>query len=279
VGQYHLKASRRDSVDLRNIAGLSPDGTKAMVLGPTGAIYDLPTGVEILGVPGPGGRRPIPSPDLKTVICFERALDLTSKARGAVWDLEGQKKLAEIEIGSRFGSVAAALSPSGERLVVAEYVEERGRNSRATTVITGWDIKTGKKLGTVEDAGLGEHVQIAAASETTAIISSTKGKPRRIDFERGQFGDEIESPQNSPYQPTPIVFSPDRKHFALGVGLEEPGAFGVQLHEWPSAKTLHTFKSHAGAVSALRFSADGTLLASGSEDGTVLVWDLSVIGK
>lgn len=31
---------------------------------------------------------------------------------------------------------------------------------------------------------------------------------------------------------------------------------------------------HSGAVGALAFSADGSLLVTGSEDGTALVWEL-----
>ena len=147
--------------------------------------------------------------------------------------------------------------------------------ARPAMAITGWHLKTGKKLGTVRDVKMNGQVHLTAASETTAIVAATEGKPRLIDFEIGKFGDEIEMPQGSAYAPTPIVFSPDGKRFAMGVGLEEPSAFGVQIYAWPSARPLHTFKGHAGAVSALRFSADGKLLASGSYDGTVLVWDMS----
>jgi WD40 repeat protein len=38
---------------------------------------------------------------------------------------------------------------------------------------------------------------------------------------------------------------------------------------------LHTFLGHVGPVSALRFSPDGNFLASGAEDTSVLVWDLT----
>jgi WD40 repeat protein len=42
---------------------------------------------------------------------------------------------------------------------------------------------------------------------------------------------------------------------------------------------LHTFRSHTAEITALAFSTDGKQLASGSYDGSVLVWDLSAIGK
>ncbi len=55
--------------------------------------------------------------------------------------------------------------------------------------------------------------------------------------------------------------------------------YGVRVHEWPSGRVLHTFAGHTGPITALVFSAEGKTLASGSQDCTVLLWDLTTIGK
>jgi U3 small nucleolar RNA-associated protein 12 len=51
----------------------------------------------------------------------------------------------------------------------------------------------------------------------------------------------------------------------------------VRLWDTSSQTCLVTLSGHAGAVTALRFSADGALLGSGSADTTLVVWD--VVGE
>jgi hypothetical protein len=48
-----------------------------------------------------------------------------------------------------------------------------------------------------------------------------------------------------------------------------------------TGETLHTLDRHDGFVCGLAFSPDGTRLASTSQDGTVLIWDVTekVVGK
>jgi hypothetical protein len=55
-------------------------------------------------------------------------------------------------------------------------------------------------------------------------------------------------------------------------------ADGQLVHLWEVAtgKELRTFTGHRGEIRSLAFSQDGKRLASGSNDSTVLVWDLVV---
>jgi WD40 repeat protein len=54
------------------------------------------------------------------------------------------------------------------------------------------------------------------------------------------------------------------------------GAGEVLVHEVRSGTVLATFIGHTGLVSAVAFSPDGALLATGGWDGSVKVWQLSV---
>jgi WD40 repeat protein len=74
-----------------------------------------------------------------------------------------------------------------------------------------------------------------------------------------------------------VDFSPDGALLATGGGAPEsrPGARS-ELKIWNVAKrsVVATLDGHAGAVLAVRFSANGVDLASGGLDETIRVWDV-----
>ena len=223
----------------------------------------------------------MPSHDLTKAVTFANTFDRKRPSSCVVWDLAGQKKLAELDVEATTGQApVAAISPSGERIVIAAYVQHVMPPTPMPSVmtVTGWDLKTGKKLGQVEDKTANGQLQIAALSESTAIISNANGKLRLFDFETGKPGDELEATSPGYEQNGPIVLSPDRNRFAVAVtvGNRRHTACGLSL----AVQEGHsTFTGHLGPVSAIAFSEDGATLASGSNDSSVLVWDLSGIEK
>jgi WD40 repeat protein len=65
------------------------------------------------------------------------------------------------------------------------------------------------------------------------------------------------------------TLSPDHRLLALG---DSDGT--IRLFDVNSGKELQPLRGHRGCIASLEFSADGTLLVSGSEDTTALVWDV-----
>jgi WD40 repeat protein len=101
-----------------------------------------------------------------------------------------------------------------------------------------------------------------------------------VDYVRGIVGEDFETLVTKGEAPVygPIAISPDGKRFATGIVGEPFTTYGVRVYDLATKKTLHTFIGHAGPVSALHFSPDGQVLASGAQDTSVLAWDLSKLG-
>ena len=188
------------------------------------------------------------SPDLATAITLSTPIDRKSLGRAIVWDLVRARKLGEIETdpGALLMS-AAAVSPEGKRLTVAATRVDPGKSQKLT--ITTWDLESGKQLCREEVAKFSGQAKLEAADESTVLVADTSGKLRRLNIERGTFGEDLEPVSRSPIAPSPIVFSRDRTRFAVGV-TEGTELHGVRIHEWPSGKVLHTFKCNSSQISA-----------------------------
>ena len=265
---------------------ISPDAARCFSTGYLpAAVYDLSTGTELFGIPGDVtiGNSGIsgyqfPSADFSKVVSLSLSGGLKGPPACVVWDIVGQKKIVEIDMPGAASGItpAVSFSPDGTRLVVATSLR-LGASGPVTVTITGWNLKTGKKLSEIEAPNSLGAITLAAANNTSAVVSSGK-RLWAVDYEAGRAGDEIENLRNSVEGPSgPVVFSPDGTRFATGVPSDRPGTYGVRVYDWPRGTPLHTFTGHTAPISALTFSRDGKYLASGSQDTTVLLWDMSLV--
>lgn len=73
-----------------------------------------------------------------------------------------------------------------------------------------------------------------------------------------------------------LAFSPCGRYLASGTwwqkGMEK---MAIRLWNVATGENIHTFWGHPTDIQTLAFSPDGTILASGSFDGTILLWDVT----
>ena len=270
--------------DSVNSVVLSPDG-KTIASGSsddTIRLWDLNTGkdIRILSGHSLSVNNVAFSPDGKMI--GSGSSDDTIR----LWNSSTGKHLKTL-IGhkaSAYNSVTSVIfSPDGNTLV---------SGSRDETIRV-WNVHTGKHLYTLGKPLAYGRFQawvnsVAISPDGNTIVSGNGGWGVEItsvggaimlwDTRIGQVRKTLTRHSGIPGRIVNCVaFSSDGKT-VVSSGQNYDG-LGEEIRLWDSLTGEHqkTFTGHTGGVFSLVFSPDGKTLASGSDDGTVLLWDFSSI--
>jgi WD40 repeat protein len=235
-------------------AVLSPDGrVLALTDRPvtTVELWDVPRG-RLLGelkVPGDPGNyaHVIFSPDGRSLAVSTRP----GPAHTTLWDVATLRRFPDLEDPSGVAQLARAFSLDGRTLAVSSVSEDGDEVSRS------WDLRTRKMTrGFRLDRG-----GVLALLPYGRVLS-TDGKMR--DQSSGK-----PVPWDSPgrIEFPAVAVSPDQRFVAVGV---EEGRIAVS--DAKTGKRLSLIQNAGGAIHAVAFSPDGTLLASGTP-GEIRLWD------
>lgn len=265
---------------IKPVVYLSVDAKRATGVRLPSEVFDLETAGDLFVIPPPStppavSRITVSADGLKA-ITVSRSADRTRRGSCVVWDLMTTRQLGEFEIPPSRITPLAAISPSGNRVVIIT-VGANPAGGAALPFVTGFDLRTGKKLSDVEDPAFNGSVFLSAADDRAAVLCSTDGRLWSVDFEAGKVNPDIDRlpTRGEPAVHAPVAVSPDGTLIATGVvgnGLED---YGVRVYDLKTGRRTHTFMGHLGPVMALRFTPDGKGVASGAQDTSVIVWDLT----
>ncbi len=220
-------------------------------------LWTLPTGDELISLPQ-SCQAVAFSPDNKIL-----AESDSNETR--LWDIKTGTELFKIDVKQFFTYVVVAFSHDGTILATGGDVGK----------VHLWSANTGSKLATLSpkfNDESGAHAELLAFSPDDSILAvrfmnhtlfwdlKTK-QERSIDLAK-----DIKRKDGT------LKFSPDGKTL-LTSSWEWPTGSLIHLYDINTERKIISLPGHTYSIETLVFSHDGKILASGSEDGTILLWD------
>jgi WD40 repeat protein len=184
-----------------------------------------------------------------------------------IWDVDTCQELRRLK-GHQGGIVGLAFSLDG--ILLASSSGSIGRT--AVSELFLWDVRSGKKRGEIKQDNTGQHALALSADGMVLAVAGNQGVTL---WDTATVKQMHALDTGTDYQSPSLAFSPDTRTLAMATTNRVTNATTLSLWEVASGKRRCQFQGHRGSISALRFSPDGRLLASGSGDTTILLWDVT----
>ena len=218
-----------------NRVGFSIDGKRLITTSgdKTARVWDLDNAGAAI--------TPLERSESSVVVRFSPDGQLIGSADGSrlhLWDAATGRLVRELSAGDKGRVCSVAFSPTDNRLLAAGYGGEAGVSHVAL-----WDIDAGTELARLPGATDLDNFQ----------VTSENGPVGALEFSPdGQY----------------LVAGFGSKNMLVGASIPTP----VKAWEVATRRLVRHLNGHTNYCVSLDFSRDGTLLASGSRDGTAILW-------
>lgn len=196
-----------------------------------------------------------------------------------MWDTASGKERGLYKLENQDHVVSVALSPDGKILAVSTLMRNQLKGVQQEGTVRLWDVAANKSLRTMAvqggtlAAGKGSYVHIAPAGP---LSFSPDGKFLFMNQARRAW--DVASARDMPFPDMPaqsrcLAFSRDGRFCAWSAPVREMPA--VHILETASGRRMLLLPQSHSDVISLAFSPDGRRLATGHNDSTTLIWDLT----
>ena len=181
-----------------------------------------------------------------------------------LYDFKNEEKLKPF-LGHTDFIWSVTFSPDGKRLA-------SGSSDNTNRL---WDAASGEEIGTFPIDEPRTLMKIAFSPCGNLIAGGMYGELRLWCAENLTTLFAIPHPETQ--NPYALAFSPCGRYLASGTWWQEGmKKMAISLWDVASGENITTFWGHPTDIQSLAFSPDGTLLASGSFDGTIILWDMKL---
>ena len=190
------------------------------------------------------------------------SLDGTTLASGSrdntvhLWDV-ATGTLQHTLTGHTNAVLSVVFSPDGRTL----------SSGSEDNTIRLWDVQTGHLRATLTGHTEAPNGFVFSPDGTTLISTSWDSTIRVWDVRNGKLVKVLGVPCTATSGP---AISPDGRFIAVGDGWHR-----ILLIDPTADKIIGSFPGYGPLTSVVSINPDGSILASGSEDGTIILWDLT----